>query len=173
MHRYLLLPLILFVFACAQAPVSFDYESSAYLKTLKTYSLLAPGGSSSYQSLDNNRIEAALRKALSGRHLQEVAANKADFLVSYRLEQDRMIDDSGVSFGFGLGSGNMGMGVGTGTQIREVVEGKLVVDVIDPIKKQVVWSARANRNLKDAMSPAKRDALINTLVTAMFESFPP
>lgn len=83
------------------------------------------------------------------------------------------IDDSGVSFGFGVGSGNLGMGVGTGTQLREVVEGKLVVDIIDPGKKQVVWSARANRNLNDSMSPGERDELIKTLVAAMFESFPP
>lgn len=173
MRHFLLLPLILLLFACTQAPVSFDYESSAHLKTMKTYSLLSPGDSPAFKSLDNNRIEAALRRTLNGRQLQEVAKEQANFLVSYRVEQDRKIDDSGVSFGFGVGSGNLGMGVGTGTQLREVVEGKLVVDIIDPDKKQVVWSARANRNLNDSMSPGERDELIKTLVAAMFESFPP
>lgn len=173
MRHFLMLPLILLVFACAQAPVSFDYESSTELKAMKTYSLHVPGHGSSFKSLDNNRIEAALRRTLNSRHLQEVAPDNADFVVSYRVEQDRTIDDSGVSFGFGLGSGNLGMGLGTGNQIREVVEGKLIVDVIDPDQKRVVWSARANRNLNESMSPAERDRLVNTLITTMFENFPP
>lgn len=173
MRYFLMLPLILLVIACAQAPVSFDYESSSYLKAMKTYSLHVPKDVPSFKSLDNTRIETALRRTLNGRHLQEVASDKADFLVSYRVEQDRTIDDSGVSFGFGLGSGNLGMGLGTGNQIREVVEGKLIVDVIDPGQQRVVWSARANRNLNESMSPAERDTLVNSLITSMFENFPP
>lgn len=173
MFRLLLLSLIALLPACSQAPVSFDYDPSAYLKTLKTYAISTAPGASSYQSLDSTRIESALRQTLAARQLQEVAADKADFLLAYRMEQERKLDDSGVSFGFGIGTGNVGMGVGTGTKPREKVEGKLVVDVIDPAKKQVVWSAKANRNLTDAMGPAQRDELINTLVSAMFENFPP
>jgi len=91
MRHFALLPLILLLFACTQAPVSFDYESSAHLKTMKTYSLLSPGDSPTFKSLDNNRIEAALRRTLNGRQLQEVAKEQANFLVSYRVEQDRKI----------------------------------------------------------------------------------
>ncbi len=173
MFRILLLSLMALLTACSQAPVSFDYDPSAYLKTLKTYAISTTAGAGGYQSLDNSRIEAALRKSLAGRQLQEVAADKAEFLLAYRVEQERKLDDSGVSFGIGLGTGNVGLGVGTGTKPREKVEGKLVVDVIDPAKKQVVWSAKANRNLTDSMGPAERDQLINTLVSAMFASFPP
>jgi len=178
----LLLPLLslllLFLTACAQDPVSFDYDQGAYLKTLKTYAISAPTSDGGFQSLDNSRIEAALRTALSGRQMQEVPADKAEFLVSYRVEPDRQLDRSGVSFGFGVssgggGMGGIGVGASTGPKAREVMEGKLVVDVIDPRKKQVVWSARANENLTDSMSSAKRDELIGFLVNAMFERFPP
>ncbi|NPU91143.1 MAG: DUF4136 domain-containing protein [Gammaproteobacteria bacterium] len=174
-----LLSLLLFLTACTQAPVSFDYDQSAYLKTLKTYAISAPASTNGgFQSLDNNRIETALRSALAGRQMQEVPADKADFLVSYRVEADRQLDTSGVSFGFGVsggggGMGGIGVGASTGPKAKEVVEGKLVVDVIDPQKKQVVWSARANENLTDSMNSAKRDKLIGFLVTTMFEGFPP
>ena len=173
-----LLSVLLLLTACAQDPVSFDYDQSAYLKTLKTYAISAPTTDGGFLSLDNSRIETALRSALAARQMQEVPADKADFLVSYRVEPDRQLDTSGVSFGFGVssgggGMGGVGVGASTGPKAREVVEGKLVVDVVDPRKKQVVWSARANENLTDSMNAAKRDKLISFLVTTMFERFPP
>jgi hypothetical protein len=177
MPRLLLLPLFILTLlftACAQEPVSVDYDQGAYLKTLKNYAISPPAqGAGGFQSLDNSRIEAALRTALTSRQMKEVPADKAEFLVSYRVEQDRQLDNSGVSFGFGVGSGGLGVGASTSPPTREVIEGKLIVDVIDPQKKQVVWSARANENLKESMSPAKRDELINFLVSSMFERFPP
>lgn len=178
MHRFLLMPvlsLVLWLAACAGQPVTIDYDQAAYLKTLKTYAISPPAAAASggFQSLDNSRIEAALRRTLAARQMQEVPADKAEFLLSYRVEPDRKLDNSGVSFGFGVGSGGLGVGASTSPPAREVVEGKLVVDVIDPAKKQVVWSARANENLKDSMNSAKRDELIGFLVNSMFERFPP
>lgn len=174
MSRFLLLVWVVLVSACAQAPVSFDYDPAAYLKGLKTYALSPPpGGGAQYQSLDGNRIEAAMRSALTARQLQEVPADKADFLLSYRIEQERTLDQSGFSFGFGVGSGGLGLGASTRPAAQEKIEGKLVVDAIDPAKNQVIWSAKSNRNLTDSMGPGKRDELINTLIEAMFKDFPP
>lgn len=173
MFRLLLLVLAVLLPACSSSPVSIDYDPAAYLKTVRTYALAPPAADAAYPSLDQTRIKAAVRATLARRSVQEVAADQADVLVAFRVEQDRKRDESGVSFGLGIGSGNVGLGVGTGTPVRERVEGKLVVEVIDPVKKQVVWSATANRNLTPTMNPAERDALIGTLVSAMFERFPP
>ena len=177
MHRILLLPILSFIMllaACSQQPVTIDYDQGAYLKTLKTYAISPPTQTSGgFQSLDNNRIETSIRAALASKQMQEVPADKAEFLVSYRVEPERKLDNSGVSFGFGVGSGGMGVGASTSPPAKEVVEGKLVVEVVDPAKKQVVWSARANENLTDSMSSGKRGELIGFLVTSMFERFPP
>lgn len=178
MFRYALVLIACLLAACAQAPASFDYDAAAPLAAARTYALLKPAAGAQYQSLDNNRIEAALRKALAARNLQEVAREQADVLVAYRVEQQRKLDDSGVSFGFGVGgfgvgSSNMGVGVSTGTSPKEVREGQLVVDVVDPQRQQVMWSARANHYLRESMQPDQRDELIGELVTFMFADFPP
>ena len=175
MLRYCFLALILMLGACAQDPVSFDYDPAAYLRGLKSYAITQPPAApgSQYQSLDANRIEAALRTTLNGHGFQEVPADKADFWLNYRVERQHKLQESGVSYGFGFGTGNLGVGVSTGPQAKEIVEGKLVVDVVDPAKKQVIWSAKANRFLKDSMSALDREQLINSLVAAMFQNFPP
>lgn len=174
MLRIALLMLALVLGACASAPVSIDYDAARPVPPAKTYALVAPVAEAGvpFQSLDNNRIEAALRQQLGARKLQEVARDKADILLVYRVEQQRKLDDSGFSVGFGVGSGNLGLGMSTGPAAKEIREGVLVVDVVDPSVQQVVWSARANRYLQESMKPEQRSALINELVAAMLASFP-
>jgi len=172
MLRFALVLLVLVLGACASAPVSIDYDAARPVPPAQTYALVAPVAGAQFQSLDNNRIEAALRQQLGARKLQEVARDKADILLVYRVEQQRKLDDSGFSVGFGVGSGNLGLGMSTGPAAKEIREGVLVVDVVDPSVQQVVWSARANRYLQESMKPEQRSALINELVAAMFASFP-
>lgn len=172
MLRLTLVLLAMVLGACARAPVSIDYDAARPVPPAKTYALTAPAAGAQYQSLDNSRIEAALRQHLAARKLQEAERDRADILVAYRVEQQRKLDDSGFSVGFGVGTGNLGLGMSTGPAPKEIREGVLVVDVVDPRLQQVVWSARANRYLQDGMKPDQRTALINELVAAMFNGFP-
>ena len=165
---------LLLLSACAQAPVSFDYDTAAQMPAVKSFALTEPPSGAQFQSIDNQRIEAALRRQMTAKGLKEVARDKADMLLAYRVEPERKLQESsGFSFGFGVASGNVGLGVSTGPKPKEIVEGRLVVDAVDPQRQQVVWTAKANRNLRDSMSPAQRDELINSLVAAMFIQFPP
>ena len=171
--RSLLILLVAALAACGRSPVSYDYDPAATMPAMGSYALSEPAAGAQFQTLDNNRIAAALRKQLAARNLKEVPREQADFWVSYRVEPERKLDDSGVSFGVGFGSGNMGMGVSTGPQAKEIVEGKLVVDVVDPKRQQVVWTAKANEYLRDSMRPEQRDELVNFLVSEMLANFPP
>lgn len=173
MSRFLLMILLFTLAACAQKPVTYDYDPAASRLALGGYALSGPASGPQFQSLDNNRIAAALRTQLASRNIKEVSREQADFWVAYRVEQERKLDNSGIRLGFGFGTGNVGMGVGTGPKAKEVLEGRLVVDVVDPRSQQVVWTARANKHLVDGMSPAERDALVNQLVAEMMKNFPP
>lgn len=174
MPRSALLAFLVFMLAaCAGAPVSWDHDPAAPLPALDSYALVEPPTGSQFQSLDNNRIAAALRTQLAARSLKEAPREQAGFWLAYRVENERKLDNSGVSFGFGLGTGNVGMGVSTGPKAKEVLEGRLVLDVIDPARQQVIWTAKANQYLQDSMTPAQRDAKVNFLVTEMLSNFPP
>src|SRR5690606_23054309 len=115
--------------------------------SMSSYALSEPASGPQFQSLDNNRIAAALRRQLAARNVKEASRDQADVWVAYRVEQERNLEKSGVSFGFGLGTGNLGMGVGTGPKAKEVIEGRLVVDMVNPKTQQVVWTAKSNESL--------------------------
>lgn len=171
--RSLLLILAMVLAACSRSLVSVDYDPAATLPTAGSYALSDPAGGPEFQSLDNTRIAAALRQQLAVRNLKEVPREQADIWVAYRVEQEAKLDNSGISFGVGFGSGNLGMGVSTGPQAKQIMEGRLVVDVVDPKRQQVVWTAKANEYLKESMRPEQRDALVNTLIAEMLANFPP
>lgn len=173
--RYLLYSFIVVtvsvVAGCATPLSNIDYDTGFSFSQFQVYAM-APSEKQSYQSLDDGRIESAITQSLSGRY-QVVAKDQADFLVTYRLEEDHKVSQSGFSFGVGVLSSSMGVGVSTGPEAKETVEGKLVLDVVDVKTQQAVWSAKANRNLKIEMKPAQRAALIDQLVADMLGNFPP
>jgi hypothetical protein len=173
--RSLLIILLSVLAACSRSLVSIDYDPATAkpVAGATSYALSDPASGPEFQSLDNNRIAAALRKQLAARGLKEAPREQADLWVAYRVDSERKLDNSGVSFGVGFGTGNLGMGVSTGPQAKEIREGRLVVDMVDPKRQQVVWTAKANEYLKESMRPEQRDALVNKLVAEMLANFPP
>jgi hypothetical protein len=156
---------------CAQKLANYDYDPGFRFADYRSFAL-QQSAKQSYQSLDSGRIEDAVKQQLTPRY-QFVDREKADFLVSYYLEADRKIDQSGFSFGFGVASSNVGVGLSTGPKAKEVMEGKLILEIVDIQSSQVVWSAKSSKNLRENMKPAARQALIQQLVQEMLGNFPP
>ncbi len=157
---------------CAQKLANYDYDPGFNFAAFQTYAL-QESDKQTYQSLDGNRIEAAIKQQLDGRY-QLVAPEKADFVVKYYLQAEEKIDNSGVSVGFGFGvSSNVGVGVSTRTPAKKETEGRLVLEVLDSASSQMVWTAKATRNLKDNMKPEQREYLIQDVAQEMLANFPP
>jgi len=156
---------------CAQKLANYDYNPGFNYASYQRYAL-QQSEKQTYQSLDGNRIEQAITKALAGRYSQS-EQGAADFLVAYYLQAERKIDNSGVSFGFGVSGSNMGVGVSTGSKAKEKTEGKLILEVVDTQSNQLVWTAKATRNLLDSMNPSQREYLIQDVVQEMLANFPP
>ncbi len=156
---------------CSQKLASYDFDPKQDYQSLTKY-FIKKSERNSYQSLDDARIEAAIKKVLAGRY-ELVDESSADFQISYLLEADRKVDQSGFSFGFGVASSNIAIGANTAPEAEVKTEGRLVLDVISTATEQVIWSAKARKNLRDSMKPEQRQALIEQLVTEMLGSFPP
>lgn len=174
MPRLILITLstiLLFCSGCAQKLANYDYDPGFQFAAFQGYGI-QQSSKQSYQTLDGNRIEAAIRKQLQGRYT-EVEAGQADFLVAWYLEAERKLDQSGFSFGFGVSGSNLGVGVSTSPKAKEKTEGKLVLEIVDVVSNQLIWTAKATRNLKDSMDPTQRAYLIQDLVQEMLANFPP
>ncbi|MEE3117537.1 MAG: DUF4136 domain-containing protein, partial [Pseudomonadota bacterium] len=97
----------------------------------------------------------------------------ADLLASWRIVEEERLEQIGVGLGFGLGRGNFGWGLASAPPVREVEEGKLVVELVDTELNEVVWRAASRRYLNENQSPEKRRELIDEVVAEMFSKYPP
>ncbi|MGC1506827.1 DUF4136 domain-containing protein [Ketobacter nezhaii] len=150
---------------------TYDYATDTAFTGYKTYAI-QQSRKQANQSLDSGRIEAAIKSSLQGRY-QIAEADQADMLVSYYLQPEVKAKQSGLSLGFGFGSGPVGVGVSTSPPVKQETEARLMLDIIDTASSNVVWTAKANRNLENDMKPPVRSDLINDLVTEMLGNFPP
>ena len=167
--RLLLFACLMLLIGCSPL-ATYDYGPAASFTGLQRYALLAPDET---RTLDDSRVEQAVRNVLSSRY-EATDAAQADFLVSYRFAEERSFNDSGFSVGLGTVVGSRGrIGVSTRPAVREEISDVLLLDVLDAQNRNVVWSARANRTLSRTASPEHRDELINELVTEMLANFPP
>ncbi|TDT44176.1 uncharacterized protein DUF4136 [Halospina denitrificans] len=169
------LMLVLALTGCARYATT-DFDSNARFETYEHYRF-AEREEGSVQSLDAARIERALEKELEKEGFVRAEAGASPALtVRYRIEQERRLESRGPNFGLGFGFGSNPFTFGMAhspVESREIKEGQLVVELVDPQAEQVVWQGRAARNLTDSMTADQRQTLINRVVRAMFEQYPP
>lgn len=175
-HRALLGLLLAFTLTgCARYAVT-DYDAGADFDSYEQYRF-AEQEEGTVQSLDATRIERALTRELEKAGLTRTdVESEADLIVRYRIDRETRIESRGPNFGFGLGFGRNPFTFGMAhspVQSREISEGQLIVEFIEPNAKQVVWQGRAEQNLTESMSPDRRNELIERVVEAMFEQYPP
>ncbi|WP_148863635.1 DUF4136 domain-containing protein [Marinobacter fonticola] len=171
--RYLVLAMCLGLMSGCASIVSTDYDTNAAFGSYQTWAFAPERGQDSFLSLDGARVESAIQREMKMETLSQADAEAADLLVSYRVEDAEKLESSGFTYGFGLGRGNFGFGVSTPPEVRQVKQGKLVVELVDRSSERVVWRGVSRRYLDERQSPEDRNALINEVVTAMFERYPP
>lgn len=169
MIRWFLLSFLLFLTGCAST-VSYDYDTTASFADRQSFSFLSPTQQAT--TLDSRRIRAAIIQELTNKGLIETTTD-ADLLIAYQVEDARRLESSGFSFGFGIGGSRSLFGISTAPPAREVKEGRLVVEIVDPARNEVIWRAMSRRNLSPDLTPAKRSARISEIVKEMFQNFPP
>ena len=170
MKSMVIMVLALFSVACSQKLANYDYDTGAPFQSLERY-VVEQSNQGSYQSLDSARVEQAIHAVLSGRY-EAVSKEQAQFTVGYWMEEERKVDQSGVSFGFGVARGNLGVGVSTGPEAKERVDGKLVLSITNSAN-QMIWQAKATQGIRADMSPERREELIQATVSEMLSNFPP
>lgn len=125
-----------------------DYDFSH----IKTYAWQDPTAPSLAQSnpFMHKFIQDEIEKRLTAAGLMKTAAGASpDMFVTYHGSVMNNVQLQSDSFGYGFGGYGMGgwgmYGYGaagpvsTTTRVVEYLEGTLIVDIIDPMKKELVW----------------------------------
>ena len=161
-----------FLAGCASSVVT-DYQSRTAFSDYTTWAFAPDQKSGGFLSLDGQRVREAVARELEGTTLKRADEAEADLLISWRIQEEDRLEQSGVGLGFGFGHGNFGWGITAPPPIREVTEGKLIVRLADRESGEVVWQAISRRYLRETQFPETRQRIIDEVVSDMFSQYPP
>lgn len=169
---HLWIPLWVLLIAGCAANVTYDYDPGATRALPGSFAFLNQDRQG-INSLDDRRIQDAIRRELTAKGLEFASKEQAATWVDYKLVDSRRYINTGFSYGFGFGWRHSLFGLTTYPEAREVQETNLIVELIDPRTQQVIWRAASRRNLARDLEPRERTELVNEVVQEMFSNYPP
>ena len=145
--------LIVFASGCASKPkLRSAYDDSVDFSQYKTYNFYSDAGpeAEGYQDLFSQYMITAIKLEMDSRGY--TLSNAPDLLVNFNANlQDKTKVTTSPSMGMSGGGyygyrGGMydpwgGYGYGTDTHVSQYTEGTFNIDLVDPIRKQLVWEA--------------------------------
>ncbi|WP_020406807.1 DUF4136 domain-containing protein [Hahella ganghwensis] len=162
---------------CAGPKVVVDYQSGASFQGLNRYAMSIDTDESQSLSLTDERVKQAVMLFMRNKGYSLVEPADAEILASWHIKQDKEIRREGISYGLGYGiaSGHTGIGISFRTQppATEVIRGRLVLEMVDPVTSRVIWSAESTEQLSEDETPSAREAEIRRIVGDMLQEFPP
>lgn len=171
--RIFFVSLLMLVLAGCASNVVTDYDSGTVFGNYASWAFAQKSEGKNFTSLDGGRIENAVERELNRKAMRKVDEGEAGLLVTWQIVEEERLERSGLGLGFGFGTGNFGWGLSSAPPVREIQEGKLVVELVDAKTERVVWRAASRRYLNENQSSETRRKLIDEIVADMFEKYPP
>lgn len=124
-------------------------------------------------SLVDANIQAAIATEMQRRgYMEAPAGSTADLLVEYEAASVETVKSNPFRIGIGVGSYGSGGGGGVSagsSGVKNVIEGSLVIHVVDQHRNAEVWRSRVSRELgKGNIAPE----VIQSAVAEVFSDFP-
>ncbi len=158
--------LVCIVTAAYCQDIHFNYDRGANFASYKTYQWVdIPGGMVPDQLMDQN-IKRAIDEQLAQKGLSRVEKN-ADLFIGY---QAAVTQEKSVSF---YGTGARWYGGTVQGETSTISVGKLVVDLYDPARKQLIWRGDATKTLDPKKDPEKNYKNLQKAMAKLFKSYPP
>jgi hypothetical protein len=173
---------------CSSMKVSSDYDRNADFSGLKTYDWISPaqpktGDSRLDSDILNSRIRRAVENQLGLKGYEKATSGNPDFQVAYMASIEQKLDVSTFNYGYtypgyyyprrGFG-GPFYSGVPhSETYVDQYDEGTLLLDIVNPQTKKLIWRGTAVDTIQKTDSPENREKRINEAVANMLQKFPP
>jgi len=176
----MLMLLALGLWACTSFNVQTDHDATADFSAFKTFAFAGLAdvdkGGIYDNSLMQKRIETAVVRELTAKGLRQVALNEeADLHVHYwvNVQDKQRLESGGTSVGVARYRGGYGWGAGYGGGVTtvEYKEGTLILDLVEPAQKQLVWRATIVGTLQE--SAEENTQLGNEAIAKAFKDYPP
>ncbi len=174
--------LVVMVSACQiRPPVTADYDTQYDFKQLKSYAWVVAKDTDKVSTLDSKRQNNAIETMLNRKGFSKAKDVKsADFLLKTHMITDKKTDVDSFYRLWGYHPFPFHHPLGwphntTTTVVREYEVGTFVLDIVDPVKKQVIWRSSISRKLGiyANRTPEERDTIALLNAEYMLEGFPP
>jgi len=175
--KLMILPIVLIMGACSTTYTPETDQSSSYdFSTVKTFSLIGDEyhNASIISDIDRERINIAVTAALTEQGKQEDKVKSADILISYFVvTKDKIKVNSNFNGGYGrFGFYGVGGVSNVKVNVRNYIEGTLVIDVIDNKSQKTIWRSSLTKSLKHFGTNQERDEAIKKAVKIMMVQLP-
>lgn len=179
---------------CSTMEISTDYNPSTEFSGLRTYKWLpGPQGNPDDPRIDNSLLDARIRKAverqLAAQGYEKQTSGAPDFCVGYHAAVEKKLDVITIDDYYGYAPvGRPGYRPGTSlvyghpgrawvgssqTHVVEYDEGTLILDIVEPEARKLLWRGSAQAEVNLSASPEKKQEKIDEAVRRMLERFPP
>lgn len=178
--KWLLVVVALGLPACTTFDVKTDHDPTADFDRFKTFAFVglvaAEKGGLYDNSLMHKRVEAAVVRELTSKGLQQVPAHQhPDLSVYYWIgvKETQRIEGGGTAVGAHGWRGGYGWGAGYGGGVTtyDYQKGTLILDLVEPANKELMWRATIVGALEDTV--AKNIESGNNAITKAFQDYPP
>ena len=144
--------------------VHFNYDRSANFTAYRAFQWIDSKSGASNQLMDQN-IKRAVEEQLALKGLHRVETG-GDLHIAYQvgIQQEKQFD--------GWGSGPRWYGT-TRVSTSTIDIGKLVINIYDPAKKQLVWRGDAEKTLDIKKDPDKNYRNLQKAIAKLFKNYPP
>ena len=166
-------PFILFAIlfglgSCSSIEYVVDYDDNVNFYRYATYNFTPAADSIPVNQLNKKRLFDAVSRIMNENDIRW--AEEPDIYVHIHLMMKGRTKTN-ITYGHGervdLGSGFST----TYMDMSEYSEGTLFFDIIDSERKQMVWTSRANADIRDSTPMTEKE--INKIVEKSFRKFPP
>jgi hypothetical protein len=163
--------------ACQSIQVEAEFRRNFRFASVRTYAWLPdPPGHAGDPILHNDLIDGRVRNAvdreLQTMGYQKVAVDEADVHVTYYLSLATEVSWQMVSRSYHYQGGFFDDHT-TQTALRRVERGTLLLDVLEPERRRLVWRGTARAGVRRDSDPERREQKINDAVAKTLAQFPP
>lgn len=175
MKKYLLLALVLLspsVTRLAAQSVTYTFDPNTDFSKFKTYKWVAIKDAPQLDELTADQLIATLDVELAKKGLTKTQSDTADLYIGYQIAKGNASQlgtpNLGVSYGSGVGGSS-----GSAAVTTTVHSGKLVLDMYESEKKQLVWRGVIAHSIDANAKPDQKQKHMDQTVAKLLKNYPP
>ena len=162
--------LALLLAGCSTLRTGVDYEHGTDFSRYRTFTFQEGTGKPSHPFVIE-RVHRAITATLEGKGWREVP-DGGDAIVVAHFHLDSRVEMTTTGYGYGWYGWYGGMSAAT-TTVSEIPVGTLVVDIVDPVARKLVWRGWGSDDVTGRRTPEEAEAYARQAMAKIFETFPP